>query len=117
MLEVILPVSVLALMLMFVDQVRRLIAHAILNSTIRKAMDKDPASVPLLVGKLEPRRRAPDGLAGVIMLLGGIALGVAGLFEDADERLATFQIASIAVVLGAGVLAYGWLVERATPRN
>jgi len=115
MLEVVLPVSVLAIMLMFVDQIRRLVAHAILNSTIRKAMEKDPASVPLLVNKLELRRRASDGLIGVILLLGGLALGVAGLFETADDRLATFQVASIAAVIGTGVLIYGWFVDRASP--
>ncbi len=51
------------------------------------------------------------------MLLGGIALAVAGLFESVSERIETFQVAAIAVVLGVGVLVYAWFVERATPHN
>ena len=115
MLELLLPIAVLAILLLFVDQLRRLFSHAILNRTIRKAMETDPASAPLLIAKLEPRRPWPDALFGWIMLIGGIALAAAGLFEDANDQGETFQVAAIAGVLGVGVLIYSWFVQRATP--
>jgi len=40
--DVILLISVLLILLMFADQLRPLIAHAILNRTIRKAMEATP---------------------------------------------------------------------------
>src|SRR5690349_18699512 len=117
MLEVILPIAILALMLVFVDQMRRLLAHAILNGTIRKAIEKDPASVPLLVGQLEQGRSSAGMLVGVILLVGGVALGVAGLFEESGERIDVFQIAAIAAVLGAGAITYKLVQGRNKPRE
>ena len=117
MLDVVLPISVLAMLLLFVDQFRRLISHAILNRTIRRAMEKDPASVPFLIAKLEPRGRWPGALAGWIMLLGGIALAVAAVFEDTTERNEALQLAAILLVVGVGALVCAWFVERATPRE
>lgn len=80
-------------------------------------MEKDPASAPLLIAKLESRGRWPGALAGWIMLLGGIALAAAAVFEDATERNEVFQLAAISLVVGVGALAYSWFVERATPRE
>lgn len=117
MLDIVLPIAVLAMLLLFVDQVRRLISLAILNHTIRKALELDPHSVPLLIARMEPRSRWPDALAGWIMLLGGIALAVAGAFEGSSARSETFEVAAVAAILGIGVLAYSWFVTRATPRQ
>jgi len=114
MLELVLPVAVLAMMLIFVDQVRQLISHAILNRTIRKAMDIDPASAPLLIAKLELRRRWPDVLAGWVLLVGGVALAVAALFETPSDQSETLQVAAFLAILGAGVLIYTWFVHRKT---
>ena len=116
MLDIVLPIAVLAILLLFVDQLRRLISHAILNRTIRKAMELDPASVSLLVAKLEPRSRWPDALAGWIMLIGGIALAVAGAFEGPKARAETFEVAAVIAIVGLGILAYSWFIERTTPK-
>jgi len=57
----------------------------------------------------------PDAGAGVMMLLLGLALAVAGLFQT-EDRANTFRIATAAIVLGPGALAYAWFVEKTTPR-
>lgn len=115
MVEIVIPIAVLAMLLLFVAQIRRLISHAILNRTIRKALELDPASAHLLIEKLEPRPRLPDGLVGWIILVGSVALAMAGLFEAAGGRQDMFQVAAIGTAIGAGILIYAWWVERSTP--
>lgn len=112
MLDLVLPIAVLALLLLFVDQIRRLIAHAILNTTIRRAMETDPSSVPLLVAKLESGTHKGSALAGWIMLVGGFAVGAVAFLEK-DPR-ETIQIAVVAILTGIGTLAYAWWVHRQT---
>jgi len=116
MLDAVIPLGTLALMLIFVAQVRRLVSHAILNRTIRKALELDPSSARLLIEKLDPRPRRPDALAGWIMVVVGLALGVAAMFSSATERTEGLQIAVVSVVVGTGIMLYAWWVERATPR-
>jgi hypothetical protein len=114
--DVVLPLGVLAILLMFVAQVRRLIAHAILNRTIRKALEIDAPSARLLIEKLEPRPRWPDGLAGWIMVVAGVAIGAASPFAPHEEVKDLVQIAAVSVVIGGGILLYAWWVERSTPK-
>jgi len=116
MLDAVVPLGTLAIILMFVAQVRRLISHAILNRTIRKALEIDPPSARLLIEKLDPRPRWPDALAGWIMVVAGLALAAAAIFAAAPERTGALQLAAISVVVGGGILLYAWWVERATPR-
>ena len=116
MVDAVLPLGVLALMLMFVAQIRRLLSHAILNRTIRKALEVDPPSAHLLIEKIDPRPRWPDALAGWIMVVAGLALGVAAIFATPIERTEAVQLATISIVVGGGILLYAWWVERATPR-
>lgn len=116
MLDAVIPLGVLALMLMFVAQVRRLLSHAILNRTIRKALEVDPPSAHLLIEKIDPRPRWSDALAGWIMVVAGLALGAAAIFATATERIEALQLAAISVVVGGGILSYAWWVERGTPR-
>ena len=116
MIDAVIPLGVLALMLIFVAQVRRLISHAILNRTIRKALELDPTSARLLIEKLDPRPRWPDALAGWILVVAGLALGIAASFSSATERTEGLQLAVISAIVGAGILLYAWWVERATPR-
>jgi hypothetical protein len=115
MVGVVVPVAVLWVLLLFVAQVRRLIAHAILNKTIRKALEVDPTSARLLIEKLEPRPRYADALSGWIMIVGGIALALASLFGSVGERSSILQVAIVAGVIGGGIIAYAWWVERQTP--
>lgn len=63
MVNLILPIGVLAMLLLLVAQVRRLIEMAMLNRTIRRAMELNPENVPVLVEKLE-LPRTPDALVG-----------------------------------------------------
>jgi hypothetical protein len=115
MVEVVVPLGVLAIFLMFAAQVRRLISHAFLNRTIRKALEVAPPSARLLIEKLEPRARWPDGLPGWIMVVAGIALGVASLIGQTDEHTDVLQIAITSIVTGVGILLYAWWVECSTP--
>lgn len=115
MVDVVVPVAILWLLLLFVAQVRRLIAHAILNKTIRKALEVDPASARLLIDKLEPRPRYADALGGWIMIVGGVALALASVFGSAGERSSILQVAIVAGVVGCGIIAYAWWIERQTP--
>lgn len=116
MLDVVLPIAVLAILLLFVDQLRRLISHAIVNGTIRQALKSDPASVPLLVAKLENGRHLPGTLVGWVMIAGASALAVAALFESTEESRATFEVAAIAGVVGIFILGYVRWVERTAPK-
>ena len=117
MYELVETISVLAILLLFIDQIRQLISHAILNGTIRRAIEKDPASLPLLIAKLEPRSRWPGSLAGWIMVVGGVAFAVAAFFENGTDRDDAIQLGTVSIILGVGVLAYSWFVERATLRK
>jgi drug/metabolite transporter (DMT)-like permease len=117
MYELVETISVLAILLLFIDQIRQLISHTILNGTIRRAIEKDPASLPLLIAKLEPRSRWPGSLAGWIMVVGGVAFAVAAFFENGADRDDAIQLGTVSIVLGVGVLAYSWFVERATRRE
>ena len=116
MLDAVVPLGALALMLMFVSQVRRLISHAILNRTIRKALEVDPTSAHLLIEKIEPRSRWPDALAGWIMGIAGLALAAATIFSPAAERTDALQLATVSSVIGVGIIAYAWWIGRVTPR-
>ena len=109
--------SVLAILLLFVDQIRQLISHAILNGTIRRAIEKNPESLPLLIAKLERRSRWPGSLAGWIMVVGGVAFAVSAFFEHGTDRDDAIQFGIVSFILGLGVLAYSWFVERATLRE
>jgi hypothetical protein len=114
MIEVVIALGTLSILLLFVAQLRRLVSHAILNRTIREALRHDPASARLLIAKLEPRPRWPDGLAGWILVVAGVAIGIAGFLAPSDDRTDIMQIAIAAIVIGAGVLVYSWWVDRAT---
>jgi hypothetical protein len=115
MTEVVVPIGVLWILLLVVDQVRRLIAHAILNKTIRKAMDADPTSVPLLIAKIETRPRWATGLAGWILLVAGVALAAMTPFASVAGRTDAWQLAVLSGTVGLGILAYAWWVARTTP--
>lgn len=113
MFQIVLPIAVLAMLLLFVDQLRRLIAHAILNRTIRKTMETDPASAPLLIAKLDTQKSWPNALVGWILVVGGIALAVTAAFEHASDRREIFETTAVALIIGLAVFAYAWWVQRA----
>jgi len=109
---VVLPIAVLMVLYLYVDQVRRLIAHATLNGTIRKALASDPASVPLLVAKIES---GPRGLAGWVTLAIGLGLLAAAFVGPAEERASMLQAGMMTLALGIALTAWAWWVSRRTP--
>lgn len=112
MLDIVLPVAVLWMLLLFVAQLRRLITDALLFRTIRNAITVDPESARLLIGKVEARPRYPDALGGWTLVVAAVAFGVGSLFAQPDDRSQMVQIAIMSGIIGCGVLAYAWWVER-----
>ncbi|MFK3889257.1 hypothetical protein [Sphingomonas sp. NPDC079357] len=96
-------------------QVCRLISQAILNRTVRKALDVDPASARLLIEKIEPRARSNAGLIGWVMVVAGIAIGALGIIEKAEDYSDSMPIAAVSVITGMGILLYTWWVGRSVP--
>jgi hypothetical protein len=117
MVDILVPIAATTMMVLFVDQVRRLISHAILNGTIRRAMEKHPASTPLLIAKLEQRRPWSEGLVGWIFVAFGVALGLGSLFEDTEARAAGLQVAGVTLTVGIAVLLYVRRLARNTPHT
>ena len=105
------------MLLLLVDQIRQLISHVILNGTIRRAIERESASLHLLIAKLESRSRWPGSLAGWIMIVGGVAFIVTAFFENGADRNQAAQLGMVSTIVGVGILAYSWFVERSTPRE
>lgn len=115
MVEIVLPLGALAFMSLMFAQVCRLISQAILNRTVRKALDVDPASARLLIEKIEPRARSNAGLIGWVMVVAGIAIGALGIIEKAEDYSDSMPIAAVSVITGMGILLYTWWVGRSIP--
>jgi len=115
MVEIVLPLGALAFMSLMFAQVCRLISQAILNRTVRKALDVDPASARLLIEKIEPRARSNAGLIGWVMVVAGIAIGALGIIEKAEDYSDSMPIAAVSVITGMGILIYTWWVGRSVP--
>ncbi len=115
MVEVVVPLGALAFVALLFVQFFRLISHATLNRTIRKALDADPASARLLIEKLEPPRSASGGLIGWIMVVAGVAAGAISVTGQVEERGEALQIAVLSLIVGVGFLLYGWWLGRSTP--
>ncbi len=115
MVEIVLPLGALAFMSLMFAQVCRLISQAILNRTVRKALDVDPASARLLIEKIEPRARSNAGLIGWVMVVAGIAIGALGIIEKAEDYSDSMPIAAVSVITGMGILLYTWWVGRSVP--
>lgn len=112
MVEIIIPLGALAWLAFLFVQLCRLISHATLNRTIRKALDADPASARLLIDKLEPRARTSAGLIGWTTLVGGVAIGAIGVVNPSEAPGDSGPIAVAGIVFGLGLLLYSWWVGR-----
>ncbi|MGZ3171704.1 MAG: hypothetical protein ACXWJC_01310 [Croceibacterium sp.] len=103
--ELVVLVLSFGFMIAVVDQIRRLIGHAILNRTIRIAPEKDPASAPALIAKLDGRNPIPIALPGVVTLALGLVFGVAAVYSGEREFEAWMLIGAL-IVIGGVIL--GW---------
>lgn len=111
--DVLIVSAVLGFMLLCVDQTRRLISCAIINRTIRKALELDPASARLLIEQVErPRRSAVP--AGWTLAIVACALAALCLSAEGGDRLLLIQLASVSAIGGAGILGYAWWVRHAS---
>ena len=116
MVELFAPLGAFTMITVSIALVTRLIATGMLNRTIREALRSDPGSVPLLVGKLEERQPWADALLGWIFIAFAVALAGLALFEpDAGERMATFKMTVIPIVIGVTILAYVQFARPKTP--
>ena len=113
--EILIPIAAFGFFVMIVDQVRRLIGHWVLNGTIRRALEKDPASVPLLIDKLGSRDPMPIGLPGWVLLVTGVLVGVMNaLAEQPDTE--GWQAAAAAGLLGAMLIGFDLWNRRRSAR-
>ena len=106
--EIVTVVAAFGFMLMIVNQVRRLIGQFVLNRTIRIAMERDPASAPLLIAKLETRNPMPIALPGWFTLGLGLLMALATAISDHSDSDAWYISAAL-VATGAGILGWDWL--------
>lgn len=111
---IVVPIAVFVLLFLVVDQFRRLVGQAVLNGTIRKALDKDPASVPLLIEKLETRNPMPISLVGwVFLVLGALSLGALGMTGSRDAEEWAGGVLPLGI--GAAILGWDWLNRKRLP--
>lgn len=66
------------------DQLPRLIAHVVLNKSIRMSLDKDPEIAAKLIDKVEERSPIPIRLVGWILLVLGFLVAIS-LVIDGEE--------------------------------
>lgn len=112
MVAIVVPLGALAFLAFVVAGICRLISQAMLNRTIRKALDADPASARLLIDKLEPQPRSSAGLIGWIMVVAGAAIGTLGVVDRSEGFSASLPIAATSVAIGLGILLYAWWTGR-----
>ncbi len=114
--DIVLPIAVLGMLLLLVSQICRLILHALLFRTIRKAIELNSPNAPLLIAKLHPPRPWPEPLIGWMLLACGLGLMLAAWFENDASSGDTLGVAAVTAMVGLGVLVYAWWVDRAAPR-
>jgi hypothetical protein len=113
MIEVFVPMAAFIMFAVVTSLLTRLIATGMLNRTIREAMRSDPASLPLLIERLD--RHAPwgDALLGWMLLALALAMALLGITEpDEYERQDIFR----ATIIPVAVLLYARLTARGTPK-
>ena len=117
MAELFVPISGMLMIVALTALVTRLIAMASLNRTIRDALRTDPASVPLLVARLDPRPLWGDFLLGWIFIAFAIGMVLLGLTDpDESERTEMMRAAIVPALVGVTVLVYSWFAGRASER-
>ncbi len=112
MVAIVVPLGALAFLAFVVAGICRLISQAMLNRTIRKALDADPASARLLIDKLGPQARSSAGLIGWIMVVAGVAIGTLGVVDRSEGFSDSLPIAATSVAIGLGILLYAWWTGR-----
>jgi hypothetical protein len=106
--ELLIPIFGLGSFVLIVDLIRRLIGQAILNGTIRRALEKDPAMVPLLIEKLETRSPIPIALVGWIVLILGAMLALSAGLSD-SLRGDDWIVAAATIGTGATIVTWDHL--------
>ena len=117
MVELFVPIGGMVMLVVMFSLLTRLIAAAFLNRTIREAMSKDPASVPLLADRLDSRPPWGDALLGWIFIAMAAAMVLLGLTdEDHEERQEILRATIVPVVIGVTVLLYTRFAARSALR-
>lgn len=107
MVELFVPLGAMAMIAVILGLITRLIATGIHHGTIRRALRDDPASVPLLVDRLEARLPWADALLGWIFIAFAIALALLGITEPDDtDRTEILRAAIVPAIVGVVVLIY-----------
>ena len=116
MVELFVPIAGMVMVVTIITLFVRLVSAALLNRTIREAMRTDPASVPLLIDRLDRHPPWGDALLGIVFLALAAAMLLLGLTDpDEGQRIELMRAAIVPLVVGLAVLAYTRWARKQTP--
>ena len=109
------PISALIMFAVIVGLITRVIATGMLHRSIREAMKTDPASVPLLVERLEARQPWADAMLGWIFIAFTIGIALLAITDsDPYDRREMLRAAIVPLIIGVTVLAFTYLARPKT---
>jgi hypothetical protein len=117
--EMTVMIAITAGLLVGFVQILRLIQTAVLHNTVRKAVERDPASAEPLLSRLAapaPARLGDDRLAIILVALGIAMIGAALVIGDPGITRFGIAAALFPLIVGAALWLRLYLVERAARR-
>ena len=118
--EMIVSVALFAAVVLALIHVLRLIGTAILHRTVRRAIDKDPATAEPLIERLAapPEPQSGDDRLAVVLIAFGIALISASLvIGDTGWMRYGIAAALFPLIIGAALWLRLFVIERARRRG
>ena len=113
--EIVVVGIVFGAFVLIADQIRRLFGQAMVNRTIRVALEKDTASVPLLIEKLESRGPVTIAVTGATFVVLGLIVAVLTAL-DAEVVEDGWTAAAVSAGVGAALLAFDFWNRKRSAR-
>jgi hypothetical protein len=118
--EMIVSVAVLAALVLGFIHLLRLIGTAVRHRTVRRVIDRDPASAEQLLAQLgKPEEANSDERLGIIMVALGIAMAAAAVIAVDDPGLVRAGIAAslFPLIIGGALWLRHAAMQRAKRRD